>query len=290
MCPHHLTACSCGSCNRGVGGGSCSCGTCSRRTRRGTCSCGSCSHWVGRGSCSCGTCSRRTRRGTCSCGNCSHWVGRGTCSCGSCSRRTRRGTCSCGSCSHWVVSLHGLGSRGQGQGSGDLVDLSPFGFARDVVRSWYGTSGSGSASWAPRCPPGRPPSPPLMVDTAADNDNVDNGDGCLPGTVPASSEGDDSDPSEASSSDSDETMSTSSPGAAGMTFNEQVRVLPIPPIEDFTHEQLYRKYTNRFELRENKARNKREYKFDGHDWRNTTEENAMAICPLSGELLHPAHL
>ena len=123
--------------------------------------------------------------------------------------------------------------------------------------------------------------------------------------VPASSEGDDSDPSEASSSDSDETMSASSSGSCaalltlpplllpvgrGVTFNEQVRVLPIPPIEDYTPEQRYRMYANRFELRENKARNKREYEFDGHDWRNATEEHAMAICPLSGELLHPAHL
>ncbi|KAL3776538.1 hypothetical protein ACHAW5_005531 [Stephanodiscus triporus] len=136
--------------------------------------------------------------------------------------------------------------------------------------------------------------PPLMVDAAADNDTL------TTATVVSRDGasvvgGDDSDPSEASSSDSDETMSMSSsvscaalltlplppPVSRGMTFNKQVRVLPIPPIEDFTAEQLYRKYTIRFELRENKARNKRE---------NATEENAMAICPLSGELLHPAHL
>ena len=48
-------------------------------------------------------------------------------------------------------------------------------------------------------------------------------------------------------------------------------------------------YANRFELRENKSRNKKEYEFDNYDWRNATEENSMAVCP-SGELLHPAHL
>jgi hypothetical protein len=75
-----------------------------------------------------------------------------------------------------------------------------------------------------------------------------------------------------------------------VTFNEQVRVLPIPPLGDYTPEQRYRMYANRFELRENKSRNKREYEFDNYDWRNATEEHAMAVCPMSGELLHPAHL
>jgi hypothetical protein len=76
----------------------------------------------------------------------------------------------------------------------------------------------------------------------------------------------------------------------GVSFNEQVRVLPIPPITAYTHEQRYKMYANRFELRENKTRNKKEYEFDNYDWRNATEENSMAVCPLSGELLHPAHL
>ncbi|KAL7527876.1 hypothetical protein ACHAXR_002178 [Thalassiosira sp. AJA248-18] len=108
--------------------------------------------------------------------------------------------------------------------------------------------------------------------------------------------------SETSSSDGDETMSsddeTDASSAAGddslagkgVSFNEQVRVLPIPPISAYTHEQRFRMYANRFELRENKMRNKKEYEFDGYDWRNATEENYMAICPMSGELLHPAHL
>jgi len=76
----------------------------------------------------------------------------------------------------------------------------------------------------------------------------------------------------------------------GVSFNEQVRVLPIPPITAYTPEQRYKMYANRFELRENKTRNKKEYEFDNYDWRNATEENSMAVCPLSGELLHPAHL
>ena len=101
------------------------------------------------------------------------------------------------------------------------------------------------------------------------------------------------------SSDGDETMSGCDDDTdavepvipvKGVSFNERVRVLPIPPNSSYTSEQRFRMYANRFELRENKLRNKKEYAFDGYDWRNATEEGNMAICPLSGELLHPAHL
>ena len=93
-----------------------------------------------------------------------------------------------------------------------------------------------------------------------------------------------------SSDDETEGGPADQPAAKGVSFNEQVRVLPIPPITAYTLEQRYRMYANRFELRENKVRAKKEYEFDGYDWRNATEEPHMAICPLSGELLHPAHL
>ena len=104
-----------------------------------------------------------------------------------------------------------------------------------------------------------------------------------------------------SSSDGDETMSgcddetemaedEPETPAREVTFNDRVRVLPIPPVMAYSLEQRFRMYANRFELRENKTRNKKEYAFDGYDWRNATEEGNMAICPLSGELLHPAHL
>lgn len=114
-----------------------------------------------------------------------------------------------------------------------------------------------------------------------------------PGMIRSSSASETSDETmSAGSSDDDETGSTASRTSAskGVTFNEQVRVLPIPPISSYTPDQRFRMYANRFELRENKVRNKREYEFDNYDWRNATEEHSMAICPLSGELLHPAHL
>lgn len=105
------------------------------------------------------------------------------------------------------------------------------------------------------------------------------------------------------SSEGDETMSAAdddmmvgdsagpvAPAVKAVSFNEHVRVLPIPPISAYTLNQRFRMYASRFELRENKIRNKREYEFDNYNWKNATEENNMAICPMSGELLHPAHL
>ena len=88
---------------------------------------------------------------------------------------------------------------------------------------------------------------------------------------------------------SSSSSSTASSKVKGVSFNESVRVLPIPPLSHYTLEQRRNMYANRFEVRENKLRNKKEYAFDNYDWKNCTEENSMVICPLSGNLLHPAH-
>ena len=88
---------------------------------------------------------------------------------------------------------------------------------------------------------------------------------------------------------SSSSSSTASSKVKGVSFNESVRVLPIPPLSHYTLEQRRNMYTNRFEVRENKLRNKKEYAFDNYDWKNCTEENSMVICPMSGNLLHPAH-
>mmetsp|Transcript_8826 Transcript_8826/g.21438 ORF Transcript_8826/g.21438 Transcript_8826/m.21438 type:complete len:268 (+) Transcript_8826:150-953(+) len=157
-------------------------------------------------------------------------------------------------------------------------------------RSWGGNGGGfGNDDTAS-------PSSPVMIATPlpmADDDDSEP----PPGMVSSSdaSDGDET-MSSAGSSILDDVSSaagsrcSSSSSSRGVTFNEQVRVLPIPPISSYSVEQRRRMYANRFELRENKVRNKREYEFDGYDWRNATEEGSMAICPLSGELLHPAHL
>ena len=88
---------------------------------------------------------------------------------------------------------------------------------------------------------------------------------------------------------SSSSSSTASSKVKGVSFNESVRVLPIPPLSYYTLEQRRNMYTNRFEVRENKLRNKKEFAFDNYDWKNCTEECSMVICPMSGSLLHPAH-
>ena len=116
-----------------------------------------------------------------------------------------------------------------------------------------------------------------------DDDNNDDGDETM-----ATEEMDD-DRSSSSLSTSSTVSSTTSDKVKGVTFNESVRVLPIPPLSHYTLEQRQKMYANRFEVRENKLRNKKEYAFDNFDWKNCTEEGSMVICPMSGDLLHPAH-
>jgi hypothetical protein len=209
----------------------------------------------------------------------------------------------------------------------DDDDDAFFGFARsnymESIRTW--TCGGAASQSQPTATIANSTTPvvsslllPMAMDmnTSIDVDDSEDDDGnndecCPPGMVRTTSG---SLSSEETADDDDETMSNAStnssdsdaaskaeedeehqppvlpPPQRGVTFNEQVRVLPIPPIEHYTPEQRYKMYANRVELRQNKLRNKREYEFDNYDWRNATEEHSMAICPVSGELLHPAHL
>ena len=106
------------------------------------------------------------------------------------------------------------------------------------------------------------------------------------------------------SSDGDETMSNSddeSSSSSGIrssrsytlrrvSFNENVRVLPIPPLTHYTPAQKSSMYATRLELRSNKLRNRKEYEYDGCNWRNVTEERCMVVCPRTGEFMLPAHV
>lgn len=211
----------------------------------------------------------------------------------------------------------------------DDDDDAFFEFARsnymESIRTWTcGGSQSHPTAITNNATPGVPSSSLLLpmamdmntsIDVANDSEDDDgNNDECCPPGMVRTTSGSLS--SEETADDDDETMSNASttssdsdaaseaeeeedeqhqppvlpPPQRGVTFNEQVRVLPIPPIEHYTPEQRYKMYANRVELRQNKLRNKREYEFDNYDWRNATEEHSMAICPVSGELLHPAHL
>jgi len=99
----------------------------------------------------------------------------------------------------------------------------------------------------------------------------------------------------AESSDDESIPSTSSHGSVlkprktGVSFSTDVKVQPVPHSSTLTPQQRRKMYATSFEVRQNKQRNKREYRYDGCDWRNATEEWEMGVDMVTGELVHPAH-
>lgn len=75
----------------------------------------------------------------------------------------------------------------------------------------------------------------------------------------------------------------------GVSFDTTVKVQPIPHSDTLTPAQRKKMYTTTWEVRENKIRNKKEYRYDGYNWRNVTEEWEMGVDMATGELVHPAH-
>lgn len=94
-----------------------------------------------------------------------------------------------------------------------------------------------------------------------------------------------------SSSEDSSTISSSitSIKKKGVTFSETVTSHHIPHSSSYTPLQRRRMYTSSEELRQNRIRNRKEYRYDGCDWRNCTEEWEMSICLATGELIHPVH-
>jgi hypothetical protein len=74
----------------------------------------------------------------------------------------------------------------------------------------------------------------------------------------------------------------------GVTFNDSVTVYPVFKTAVYTPSMVTSMYTKRDELRVNKLRNKREFAYEHHDWRNAAEEEEMEANDR-GELIHPAH-
>lgn len=113
-------------------------------------------------------------------------------------------------------------------------------------------------------------------------------------SVPGMTSGSDDSSSDAGSETGDDlSLSSSSSSAAvkpkGVSFAESVRVRPIPHSSILSLSQRRRMYSSSMEVRQNKSRNKREYRYDGCDWRNATEEWEMGVDMVTGELVHPAH-
>ena len=70
--------------------------------------------------------------------------------------------------------------------------------------------------------------------------------------------------------------------------NESVTVHPVFKPAVYTPSMVTSMYTKREELRLNKIRNKREFAYELHDWRNAAEEDEMETNDR-GELIHPVH-
>ena len=104
-----------------------------------------------------------------------------------------------------------------------------------------------------------------------------------------SSESESDDDSSLSSSSAPTTKTPATPTKRGITFNTTITIQPIPHSTILTPLQRRKMYSTSWEVRQNKIRNKKEYRYDGYDWRNVTEEWEMGVDMVTGELVHPAH-
>ena len=130
-------------------------------------------------------------------------------------------------------------------------------------------------------------------------DSDDDDEQALPGLVRDDSSLDDDSSSDTDSESDDDSSLTSesaptkissSPNKKrGISFNATVTIQPIPHSSTLTPLQRRKMYSTSWEVRQNKIRNKKEYRYDGYDWRNVTEEWEMGVDMVTGELVHPAH-
>lgn len=92
-----------------------------------------------------------------------------------------------------------------------------------------------------------------------------------------------------STSTSSSSRSSSSTKRRGVSFSSAVSIQPIPHSSSLSPTQRRKMYSTSYEVRLNKIRNKKEYRYDGYDWRNVTEEWEMGVDMVTGELIHPVH-
>jgi hypothetical protein len=102
-------------------------------------------------------------------------------------------------------------------------------------------------------------------------------------------EDDNSTTTSTSSSISSDDSDNDSPKKKSVGFNSTVKIQPIPHASTYSPIQRRKMYSSSLEVRKNKIRNKKEYRFDGYDWRNVTEEWEMSVDMVTGELVHPVH-
>eukprot|EP00816_Leptocylindrus_hargravesii_P013231 CAMPEP_0196810856 /NCGR_PEP_ID=MMETSP1362-20130617/14826_1 /TAXON_ID=163516 /ORGANISM="Leptocylindrus danicus, Strain CCMP1856" /LENGTH=221 /DNA_ID=CAMNT_0042186031 /DNA_START=83 /DNA_END=748 /DNA_ORIENTATION=- len=79
------------------------------------------------------------------------------------------------------------------------------------------------------------------------------------------------------------------PKKRGVTFNSQVKVLPIAMRDDYTDRIQARMWNNAEVILENAHRNIVEFNSEGWCWRQCVEEHQMYTCSITGERIHPVH-
>ena len=75
----------------------------------------------------------------------------------------------------------------------------------------------------------------------------------------------------------------------GITFNDEVTVVPIPERSEYSKRIRERIWVDAGELQSLVARNTVEFAAEGWDWKNALEDEEMYVCALSGEKVHPVH-
>lgn len=101
------------------------------------------------------------------------------------------------------------------------------------------------------------------------------------------------DDSETVLSSSVSTISSSASSASSknprITFNTEVKVVPIPMRNEYSDRVKQRLWTKPEELHRNAQRNAFEFASEGWNWREAFEDENMYRDSISGEMIHPAH-
>jgi hypothetical protein len=77
--------------------------------------------------------------------------------------------------------------------------------------------------------------------------------------------------------------------SVGVSFNTEVKVVPIPMRDEYSKRVKERLWTNAEDLQLNAQRNAYEFAAEGWDWRTALEDENMYRDSSSGELIHPVH-
>ena len=83
--------------------------------------------------------------------------------------------------------------------------------------------------------------------------------------------------------------STGSKSDVRITFNTEVKVVPIPMRDEYSKRVQHRLWTTAEEIQLNAQRNAYEFAAEGWDWRTALEDENMYRDAVSGELIHPVH-